>query len=142
MADSPFELSVDSDWKKQAREEKRKLAEEAAAKQAAPAKPAPSRSPAAPSRPSPTAEDEGPADFAGLVQSLASQALLYLGSVPVRANGEGMVDLDTARRQIRLLEVLEQKTAGNIDDSEQQTLDVALYQTRSRFSTVAQRYIL
>ena len=50
MADSPFEISVDSDWKQQAREEKRKLAEEAAKR---PRPPSPHPPPHRPRRGSP-----------------------------------------------------------------------------------------
>ena len=142
MADSPFELSVDSDWKQQAKAEKQKLAEEAAAKKAAaqpkPAAAAAAKSTAAPSR----RAVEGEADFASLVREIGDQVLLYLGGVPVGEGGRGMLDLDAAKRQIDLLAVLEDKTAGNLDEAEQAALDVALYEGRSRFSSVASRYIL
>ena len=142
-----FSFSVDSDWKKQAQEEKRKLAEEAARKPAAAAPPAraeakgsaPAGRPAARRRRA--AGDLPDASFTTLVQTLASQALLYLGGVAV-SNGEGIVDLDTAKHQIDLLAVLEEKVHGNLSDDEQATLDVTLYETRMRFVGVASRYIL
>ena len=143
MADE-FSFSVDSDWKKQAQAEKRKLAEEAAQKPAAapPAK-AEAKSPAArpASRRRRTAGELPEANFTTLVQTLASQALLYLGGVAV-SNGEGIVDLDTAKHQIDLLAVLEEKAGGNLSDDERATLDVTLYETRMRFVGVASRYIL
>ena len=145
-----FSFSVDSDWKKQAQEEKRKLAEEAAAKPpatpAVTAKPAASTGSAAPSGPPAArrrrARDELPeASFTTLVQTLASQALLYMGAVPT-AGGEGVVDLDTAKFQIDLLAALEDKTQGNLSAEERSALDVTLYETRMRFVGVASRYIL
>ena len=138
-----FSFSVDSDWKKQAQEEKRRLAEEAKKVPAAPAAPAKSASPAAtPSRRRRRGPDELPeASFTTLVQTLASQALLYMGGVAV-SGGEGIVDLDTAKHQIDLLAVLEDKTQGNLSDEERATLDVTLYETRMRFVGVASRYIL
>ena len=137
-----FSFSVDSDWKKQAQEEKRRLAEESAKPAASPA-PAPQAS----SRPSTrrrrrSAEDLPEPSFAALVQTLASQALLYMGGVAVSAAGEGIVDLDQAKQQIDLLTVLEEKTQGNLSDDERATLDVTLYETRMRFVGVASRYIL
>ena len=139
-----FSFSVDSDWKKQAQEEKRRLAEEA---KKAPANPAagaaPTAAPAAsPARRRARSRDELPeASFTTLVQTLASQALLYLGGVAV-SGGEGVVDLDTAKFQIDLLAVLEDKTQGHLSDEERSTLDVTLYETRMRFVGVASRYIL
>ena len=139
-----FSFSVDSDWKKQAQEEKRRLAEEAAKKPAA-APSAKAEAPAAAGRPAARrrrAAGELPdASFTTLVQTLASQALLYMGGVAV-SNGEGIVDLDTAKHQIDLLAVLEEKTQGNLSDDERATLDVTLYETRMRFVGVASRYIL
>ncbi len=145
MSDSPFELSIDSDWKKQAQAEKKRLAEEAASrKEKESATPAPS--PAAPSSrapaSSPAKRPAGDVDFKMLVRSVGDQALMYLGAIPVGEDGRGIVDLDAARRQIDLLSVLESKTAGNLDDTEQSSLDLALYESRSRFASVASRYIL
>ena len=147
MADDAFGgFQVDDDWKKQAQEEKRKLAEESQK-----AAPAPASAPASASS-SPAAATTGrtrsgrgerdePASFAGLVRSLASQALLYMGGVAL-SDGQGIVDLDTAKRQIDLMAVLEDKTRGNLTDEEQALLDVTLYETRMRFTGVASRYIL
>ncbi len=143
MSDSPFELHVDDDWKKQAREEKRRLAEESEKKKAAgSARAAPAAPSAAPGRSPAAQRPQREASFAGLVDLLAGQIRLYLGAVPVSANGEGIVDLDAAKTQLDLLAVLETKAAGNLDDAEQQALDVALYESRTRFSSVASRYIL
>lgn len=149
-------FSVDSDWKKQAQEEKRRLAEEAERQKAAPA-PAPSaarggpgtavaEAPGAGRTPAPRrrrAAREGlpEANFISLVQTLASQVLAYLGGVAL-ASGEAMIDLDTAKHQIDLLAVLEEKAKGNLAPEEQAALDVALYETRMRYVGVASRYIL
>lgn len=81
------------------------------------------------------------ASFETLVQTMASQVLMYLGGVAV-SNGEGIVDLDTARHQLDLLGVLEEKVQGNLSAEEQSMLDVALYESRMRFTSVASRYIL
>ena len=142
-----FSFSVDSDWKKQAQEEKRRLAEEA--KKAPPPAAAPAASTAPSSASSPARgrgsrrgrEELPEPSFSTLVQTLASQALLYMGGVAV-SGGEGMVDLDTAKFQIDLLGVLEEKAKDNLTAEEQATLDVTLYETRMRFVSVASRYIL
>jgi hypothetical protein len=152
-------FSVDSDWKKQAQEEKRRLAEEAQRQKAAPAAITPEapaaqvvggqRSPVGPgAAPSPAGRQRRPrreeipeANFTTLVQTMAGQVLMYLGGVAL-SSGEAMVDLDTAKHQIDLLAVLEQTTRNNLTPQEQKAMDVALYETRMRFVSVASRYIL
>lgn len=150
-----FSFSVDSDWKKQAQEEKRRLAEEAEQKKVAAAATEAARAPApAASRGAAglqvaasrrgrrmAVEEPGAADFVTLVQTLAAQALVYLGGM-ASAAGEAMIDLDTAKQQIDLMAVLEEKTKGNLSAEEQAALDVALYETRMRYVGVASRYIL
>lgn len=143
MSDSPFELSVDSDWKQQARAEKEKLAAEAAQRREAANPPSSTpASPAAKSGPSTSARRLGPTDFKSLVRSVGDQALMYLGAIPVSDDGRGIVDLDAARRQIDLLTILETKTTGNLEPEETASLDLALYEARTRFASVASRYIL
>jgi len=132
------ELQIDSDWKKQAQEEKRKLAErEAAAK----AKPAPVSAGSTGAGGAPTGRREAPpASFATMVQQMMTQVLLYLGEIAVRG-GEGMVDLDMARRNIDMLAVLDEKTQNNLTPDERQLLDMTLYETRQRFVSVASQYL-
>lgn len=146
MAEDPFSLHIDTDWKKQAQEEKKRLAEEQQ-KRAAASPPPPPRG-AAGGRPPPAGRGaergmrrEPPqASFPTLVQSLLTQALLYLGDLAV-AGGEPMVDLDRAKHQLDTLSMLEEKTANNLTDDERRALDTALYETRTRFVSVASQYI-
>jgi hypothetical protein len=150
MADE-FSFSVDSDWKKQAQEEKRRLAEEAEQKKSAATETArpPTGTAGAATGDAATAGrrrragpgEEAEASFMTLVQTLAAQALAYLGGMAM-AGGEPMIDLDTAKQQIDLMAVLEEKTKGNLSSEEQAALDVALYETRMRYVGVASRYIL
>jgi hypothetical protein len=170
MADEqPSGLHIDTDWKKQAQEEKRRLAEEeqkraaererAAGTSAPPgagmgigAGPgAPAGSPAAPGAgagpargragsPGASRERQVPeASFATLVNSLMTQVLLYLGELAPRG-AEPQVNLDMAKFNIDLLGVLEEKTKGNLTPEEQKLLDTALYETRMRYVQVASQY--
>ncbi|HRK30144.1 MAG TPA: DUF1844 domain-containing protein [Tepidisphaeraceae bacterium] len=137
MAETPS-LQIDDDWKKQAQEEKRKLAEKAAS--------APAAAPAGVARASegktPPGEREAPqASFPTLVRSIMTQSLMYLGELAVRG-GEQMLNLDMAKYQIDLLGVLETKTKGNLSAEEQKLLDLTLYDLRSRFSETASRYVM
>lgn len=80
-----------------------------------------------------------PASFATLVQSLMTQAMLYLGEVPT-ASGP-VLNLDMAKHQIDLLTLLEDKTRNNLTEEEQRLLDTVLYQLRMRFVDVASQML-
>jgi hypothetical protein len=164
------ELHIDDDWKKQAQEEKRKLAEEeqkraaereqrerAAAPMASspamldpvapPAGADASRSAAGPARgrsaagaPSGNRERSAPeASVSSLINSLATQALLYLGVLAPRGV-EPQLDLDMAKFNVDLLGILEVKTRGNLTEEEQKLLDNVLYEVRTRYVAVASQY--
>jgi hypothetical protein len=138
------ELHIDDDWKKEAQEEKRRLVEQEAQRAARPAAAAPvapagSAMPAA-SAGSPGAREGGAASFAAIVQSLWTQAMLYLGEL-APPGAEPMLNLDKARQQFDLLAILEAKTKGNLDEQEKHLLDAALYETSSRFINVASQFI-
>jgi hypothetical protein len=158
MADEQPSLHIDTDWKKQAQEEKRKLVEEeqkrAADREKAAATapppptmtPAPSAGPAsagpspARGRPAPGAARGIPeASFATLVNSLMTQVLMYLGELTPRGV-EPQVNLDLAKFNVDLLGVLEEKTKGNLTPEEQKLLDTALYEVRMRYVSVASQY--
>lgn len=144
MSNSPI-IQIDDDWKRQAQEEKRRLAEEQARKAApaVPATPPPSaRSAVGASASSPEAGSRGlpQPSLATLVQSIMTQALYYLGELA--HDGEPPVlSLDMARHQIDTLAVLEEKTRGNLSAEEQSLLDQALYDLRSRFVSIARQFI-
>jgi hypothetical protein len=158
MAEEKPSLHIDTDWKKQAQEEKRRLAEEEQKKkeQAAPATPpqgmgaapgvAPGRATAAAGAAGTRAaamrgQREMPvASFPTLVQSTLTQVLFYLGDLAVRG-GESAVNLDMAKHHVDTLNVLEEKTKGNLTDEEKRLLDAALYESRMRYISVAQQYI-
>jgi hypothetical protein len=67
-----------------------------------------------------------PADFAGLVVSLAAQATLLLGD-------KAEEDLEGARGVISLLEMLAEKTRGNLTADEERLLGDVLFQVRMAF---------
>ncbi|QOV89898.1 DUF1844 domain-containing protein [Humisphaera borealis] len=136
--DSPF-LQVDTDWKKQAQEEKRKLAEKAA-QQKAQAEAAAAAAAAKTAAPEEAAPVEKAGSFAGLVQQLMTQALIYLGEISYRGSPP-MLDLDRAKTQHDILTMLEEKTANNLSDDERKLLDSVLHEVRSRFIRTASEYV-
>jgi len=150
MAENKPTIIVDDDWKRQAQAEKERLAKEEQARkeaeQAAAAKQALKNS-AAPTAAGTSADGDdehadGPhgrgvpkASFSTLVSSFLTQALLAMGAI--RAQGMEGVDLDMAKFNIEMLEVLEQKSAGNLSGDEIRLLNTALHQARMTFVEVA-----
>ncbi|MBL8620640.1 MAG: DUF1844 domain-containing protein [Myxococcales bacterium] len=75
----------------------------------------------------------GPIDFSTHVLSLASSAMIALGRMPAPGGETLSPDLDTARHLIDVLGMLEQKTRGNLDESEQKLLQSLIYDLRVAF---------
>jgi Domain of unknown function (DUF1844) len=138
MAEEHPSLHIDTDWKKQAQEEKRRLAEQAAskAKETAPVSAATAPDAAGPGR---QRGQMPPASFATLVQSMMTQALFYLGDLATRG-AEPTINLDMAKHQIDSLGVLEEKTRNNLTEDEQRLMDTVLYEVRMRYVSVASQY--
>jgi len=98
------------------------------------------RPPESPKRPGPpsasafeTELDEGPADaadFETLVSYLSTTALFQLGLLAGPSGERIPPDLVNARRTIDLLEVLREKTLGNLTSDEERLLEASLYELR------------
>ena len=73
----------------------------------------------------------GPA-FLDLVAVLAEPVPLYLGDAPL-PDGRSAENMEAARFHIDLLDVLRQKTAGNLNAQESAVLEDVLYRLRMRF---------
>ena len=112
-------IHVDSDWKAQAQAEKEKLGKEA--QQAA--------------EPKPQAQAEAlpPPSFTLLILSLVAQARICLGDLENPATKTKQLDLDSAKHNIDMLEMLDEKTKGNLSEDEKSLLDSVLYELRMRY---------
>ncbi len=139
MSETGPQIQIDDDWKAQAQREKEALAQkQKAAQAAAPASAGTGTTgAAAPSGRGAGPRELPPADFDGLINTLASQALMYLGAMP-DAQGRAYVSLETARHQIDLLGVIEDKTQGNLTDEEAKSLGATLYELRQAYVSVSQ----
>jgi hypothetical protein len=71
--------------------------------------------------------------FASFIIGLSTQALALLGEIPHPEEGATKVDLDGARHIIDILGLLQEKTRGNLDSSEETLLENALYDLRMRY---------
>jgi len=83
--------------------------------------------------------DEGPANFATLVSYLSTTAMFQLGLLPGPGGERIPADFPNARRTIDLLEVLQQKTQGNLTEDEVRMLQEVLYELRLSFVETSQR---
>ena len=75
----------------------------------------------------------GPVDFATHVLSLASSALISLGKMPTPDGTPQPIDLEMAKHLIDVLGMLEQKTKGNLDETESKLLASLIYDLRVAF---------
>jgi len=124
-------IIVDDDWKAQARAEKERLAQ-------ATAQQGPGATSAAEDDQQHEQGEPPPASFSGLVSFLVAQIMFALGGAEDPDTKRRYVDLDLARHYIDTLNVLEEKTSGNLTDDEKRLLDRALYETRMQYVAIAQ----
>jgi hypothetical protein len=74
-----------------------------------------------------------PIDFSGLVLGFSSAALHYLGQMDFENKSHGEKNLPMAKQNIDILEVLEQKTKGNLSSEEGQLLTAVLRDLRLKY---------
>ena len=72
-------------------------------------------------------------DFTTFVLSVSSAAFMGLGLTPRPGSEKAEVDLELARQNIDLLQLMKDKTKNNLTADEQKLLDSLLYETRMRF---------
>jgi len=116
MADPDKKLQIDDDWKSEAAAEKERLAQATEADQHS----------AAPTQ----------VNFAAIVQWLAMQTMVGLGGMKGPDGQDIPPNLEIAKHYIDMLEVLDTKTAGNLDDDEKRLLDTSLHQLRMAYVEV------
>lgn len=68
--------------------------------------------------------------FLGLVQSFQLAAMQQLGKVPNPSTGQTERDLGSARLSIDMLEMLRERTAGNLTNEESRFLEHVLTEVR------------
>lgn len=132
------ELYVDEDWKSRVKAEDAALDQKF---QEDKAQEKPEQQPAQPAaeveQPAPESTADSPPlpppDFSTLVGMLGTQAYVSLGVIPNPATGQPETQLDFAKQMIDLLAVVEDKTKGNLDKSEQGLLDSTLHQLRMTY---------
>jgi uncharacterized protein DUF1844 len=78
--------------------------------------------------------DEFPAvDFVSFIGSLAASALMNMGEKFSPDQPDDMRNLEAARQMIDLLDLLKEKTRGNLTDDESKMMENLLYNLKMRF---------
>ena len=107
------EITVDEDWKKHIQEEKEKDTVK---------------------QPTQKTKQQIPeASFNLFISSLATQTLINLGEMASPFNKKKELDLDQAKFTLDTLQIIKDKTEGNLADDEKKYLDTLLYDLRMRY---------
>jgi hypothetical protein len=124
MADEKPKIIIDEDWKSQVEAEK-----QAATRGESPpsAGETPIGDQAAADPPMP------PASFAMLIQSLVAEAMIALGQLPHPITGEVMPRRNQAKYLVDTIEMLREKTLGNVPAEESAGVEQVLHQLRMAF---------
>jgi hypothetical protein len=77
-------------------------------------------------------------NFSSFVLSLSSSILLHLGEIADPQSGEKKKDLALAKQTIDIVNLLKDKTKGNLTEEEQNLLEHILYDMRMRFVKATQ----
>jgi hypothetical protein len=115
-------IIVDEDWKQEAQKEKEILAAQEEAEKEEKQQP---RGPL----------PEG--NLAALISMLATQALFALGLLQIKGQEERKPDLELAKYNIDMLQVLGEKTKGNLTKEEETVLSNTLNELRMGYVKVA-----
>lgn len=115
MADEPKKILVDDDWKAQARREKEQLAAQLGTQ--------PDALPAA--------------SFVELINLLVMNAMAGLGMMAGPGGKPIPPNLEAAKHFVDMLQLLEDKTKGNLTNEEKKLLDQMLYEMRMYYVQAA-----
>jgi len=113
-------IIIDEDWKSQVEAEKETLAENAEK---------------TPAYESPQAGQMPPASFEMLLTTFATEAMVAMGQFPNPVTQETIHSPEHAKYAIDMLQMLEEKTKGNLNEGEQTMMTDLLYQLQMLYVT-------
>jgi len=125
-------IFIDDDWKSQVAAEKAEFQREA---EEQPPQTQETQSQETQTQETNPSQPQGmpPASFEMLLTMFATEAMAALGQLPNPINNELSVNIEHARYAIDMLQMLEEKTKGNLDPGEAKTLEDLLHQLRLLF---------
>ncbi|MGI9533929.1 MAG: DUF1844 domain-containing protein [Thermodesulfobacteriota bacterium] len=71
-------------------------------------------------------------DFSGFILSLNTSALIHFGEIPDPESKQRNVNLSAAKHTINILEIINDKTKGNLTDEEQKLIDDVVFNLRMK----------
>ena len=117
MSEEEPRIIIDSDWKKEAQQEKERVAEDEASGEAAGPLPEP--------------------HFLELVNMISMQAAISLGGFKTPDGKVVPPDIHAAKHYIDLLEILQKKTENNLEDQEAAVFRTTLHELRLAYIQMA-----
>jgi len=78
-----------------------------------------------------------PVNFANFVNSLASTAFMYMGGVIDPETKKPIIELNLVKHQIDIIEMLQEKTKGNLTAPENNFLENTLYNLRMSYIRIS-----
>jgi hypothetical protein len=80
-----------------------------------------------------SSEQQNDIGFANLVISLGTSAMVHMGIIENPHTKQKEKNLEMAKQEIELIEMLNKKTTGNLTEAEKKVIDQVLYELRLRF---------
>ncbi|MEI6609588.1 MAG: DUF1844 domain-containing protein [Deltaproteobacteria bacterium] len=77
--------------------------------------------------------DYPPISFTNFVLSLSTSALFHFGDFPDQEGGKTEKNLPAAKQTIDILDMLNEKTIGNLNENEHQLIQSVLYELKLRY---------
>ena len=130
---TPKKIIIDEDWKSQVAAER---AEEKSVEPPTEPPTGATEQPTGATEPPPGKGKLPPASFDMLLTTLATEAMMSLGQMPIPGVQQPEVNLPQAQYVIDLLGVLKEKTEGNLSTEETALLEDLLYQLRMMYVAV------
>jgi Domain of unknown function (DUF1844) len=75
--------------------------------------------------------------FSTFILSLSTSALVHLGELPDPVTSEKGTNLQLAKQTIGVIELLKEKTKGNLTNEEEKLIDTVLYDIRLKYVKAA-----
>ncbi len=77
--------------------------------------------------------DYPPINFTNFILSLSTSALFHFGDYPDPVSGKTQKNLSAAKQTIDLLDLLNEKTKGNLNEQENNLIQGVLYELKMRY---------
>jgi len=74
-----------------------------------------------------------PINFTNFVFSLSTSAFFHFGDFPDSEGGKAQKNLPAAKQTIDILDMLHEKTKGNLDENENKLIQSVLYELKMRY---------